>query len=82
MSESTPNHEETSAAPSRVMASGASPKTNGRLQDRCPDGSKNGRGSKERSFANGNLVPLMFTVLSGLRVTQGARFVAQEEQVP
>jgi hypothetical protein len=78
-SESAPNHEATRAALFRVIPSGESAKTRGRLQDRNPAGSKKGRGSKERSLASGNLIPLKITVLCGSRVTPGMGFETHEE---
>src|SRR6516225_2252393 len=81
-SEGTPNHEATSAAPCKVVLSGESPKTTGSVHDRDPDGSKKGSGSNERSFASGNLVPLITTVLCGFSITHAARLVAQDAHVP
>src|SRR5215469_5262465 len=81
-SESTPNQDETSAALFSMILSGESPKTKGRFQDRDPEGSKNGRGNNERSFASGNLVPLSSMVLRGSRITQDMRLEAHDVQAP
>src|SRR5438128_373045 len=80
-SEKMPNHDATTDAASRASMSGRPEKTTGRLQECCPAESKNGTGSKARSFANAKRVPLRLSTLLGLMVIHGALVCRQAVQV-
>src|SRR5690348_6578561 len=81
-SEKTPNHDATTDAASKASMPGRPEKTTGKLQECCPAESKNGTGSKARSFANAKRVPLRLSTLLGLMVIQGAALCGQAAQRP
>src|SRR5207247_7737060 len=80
--EKMPNHEATTDPASRASMSVRPEKTTGRLQECCPAESKNGTGSKARSFANAKRVPLRLSTLLGLMVIQGALVCRQAVKLP